>query len=131
MSIEDLRVLRDIVQKQATGIGVEDNPENNAVVQRPTPSLLKPRRNTTRRSGKPGPPDEKRARASQRRLEKLESLLNVLSTDDRWAMIHERTLQLVGDAELEALEDDAFWSAMGEMNFRFTIPEMDQLLDGA
>jgi hypothetical protein len=73
----------------------------------------------------------KNGRAFQRRLEKLESLLNVLSTDDRWAMIHERTLQLVGDAELEALEDDAFWSAMGEMNFRFTIPEMDQLLDGA
>jgi hypothetical protein len=68
-------------------------------------------------------------RALHRRLEKLEAVLNILSTDDKWAIVHERALQLMSG--LEALEDDAFWTAMGEMNFRFTIPEMDQLLAGA
>jgi hypothetical protein len=68
-------------------------------------------------------------RALHRRLEKLEAVLNILSTDDKWAIVHERALQLMSGPE--ALEDDAFWTAMGEMNFRFTIPEMDQLLAGA
>ena len=34
MSTEDLRVLRDIVHRQADGITIEDTPENNAVVER-------------------------------------------------------------------------------------------------
>jgi hypothetical protein len=67
----------------------------------------------------------------QRRLEKLESVLNVLSTEDKWTMIHDRALQLTSDPNCEGPEDDAFWTAMGEMNVRFTIPEMDQLLAGA
>jgi hypothetical protein len=67
----------------------------------------------------------------QRRLEKLESVLNVLSTEDKWTMIHDRALQLMSDPNFNVKEDDAFWIAMGETNVRFTIPEMDQLLDGA
>jgi hypothetical protein len=94
-------------------------------------------------------------RALQRRLEKLESMVNVLSTEDKWTMIHDRTLQLISDEDLEILEeiamqkagnvveptaqrlaaiarfDDAFWIAMGQVNVRFTIPEMDQLLTEA
>jgi hypothetical protein len=34
LSIEDLRVLRDIVVKQASGIVVDDTPLNHEVVQR-------------------------------------------------------------------------------------------------
>jgi hypothetical protein len=34
LSIEDLRILRDIVVKQAAGIAVEDTPLNHQVVQR-------------------------------------------------------------------------------------------------
>jgi len=34
MSTEDLRVLRDIVHRQADGITVEVTPENNAVIER-------------------------------------------------------------------------------------------------
>jgi hypothetical protein len=34
MSTEDLRVLRDIVQRQAAGLVVECNTENDAVIQR-------------------------------------------------------------------------------------------------
>jgi hypothetical protein len=46
-------------------------------------------------------------------------------------MIHDRARQLTSDPNCEGPEDDAFWTAMGEMNVRFTIPEMDQLLAGA
>jgi hypothetical protein len=67
----------------------------------------------------------------QRRLEKLESALNVLSTEDKWTIVHDRARQLTSDPNCEGPEDDAFWTAMGEMNVRFTIPEMDQLLDEA
>jgi hypothetical protein len=95
-------------------------------------------------------------RALQRRLEKLESVLNVLSTEDKWTMIHDRALQLMSDNDLVILEeiavlqkagraveqtperlgtiarfDGACMTAMGEGNIRFTIPEMDQLLAGA
>lgn len=84
-----------------------------------------------------------------RRLEKLESTLNVLSTEDKWKRIHDRALELMSDEDLEVLEaaeaanqtpeqfaamarfDDACMTAMGEGNVRFTIPEMDQLLQGA
>jgi hypothetical protein len=34
MSTEDLRLLRDIVQRQNAGIAVEETAENNAVIQR-------------------------------------------------------------------------------------------------
>jgi hypothetical protein len=68
-------------------------------------------------------------RGLQRRQKKLEAVLNVLSTEDKWTMIHVRALQLMSDRDTEALEDSAFWTAMGEMNVRFTIPEMDQLLE--
>jgi hypothetical protein len=70
----------------------------------------------------------KNSRALHRRLEKLESALNVLSGEDKWTIIHDRALQLMSDPDREAQDDDAFWTAMGEMKFRFTIPEMDQLL---
>jgi hypothetical protein len=33
-------------------------------------------------------------RALQRRLEELEEVLNILSTGDEWAIVHERALQL-------------------------------------
>jgi hypothetical protein len=81
-----------------------------------------------------------------RRLEKLESILNVVSTEDKWKRIHDRALELMSDEDLGILEaaegryqaqehfaalarfDDACFTAMGEGNVRFTIPEMDQLL---
>jgi hypothetical protein len=34
ISTEDLRALRDIIQRQAAGITIEDTPENNAVIER-------------------------------------------------------------------------------------------------
>ena len=43
-------------------------------------------------------------RMLQRRLEKLEAVLNILSTDDKWAIVHERALELMSDADLEILE---------------------------
>jgi hypothetical protein len=96
------------------------------------------------------------ARTLHRRLEKLEAVLNVLSTDDKWAIVQERALRLLSDADVESLEeiamleiaggviaqtpecvaamarfDNAFWTAMSAENLRFTLPEMDQLLAGA
>ena len=83
-----------------------------------------------------------------RRLAKLESTLNVLSTEDKWKRIHDRALELMSEEDLELLErveeayqtpeqfaamarfDDACFTAMGEGSVRFTIPEMDQLLAG-
>jgi hypothetical protein len=78
------------------------------------------------------------------------------STEDKWAIVHERALRLLSDADVESLEeiamleitggliaqtsecvaamtrfDDAFWTAMSAANVRFTISEMDQLLAGA
>jgi hypothetical protein len=95
-------------------------------------------------------------RALQRRLEKLESVLNVLSKEDKWTVIHDRALQLMSDADLVIMEeiavlqkarrsveqtperlatiarfDDACMTAIGERNVRFTISEMDQLLESA
>ena len=95
-------------------------------------------------------------RALHRRLEKLEAVLNVLSADDKWAIVYERALQLMSHQDLELLEelaslenagsavdqdpesaavmarfDDAFWTAMDAANVRFTVPEMEQLLAGA
>jgi hypothetical protein len=81
-----------------------------------------------------------------RRLAKLESTLNVLSTEDKWKRIYDRALELMSDEDLEVLEaaeganqtpeqfaamvrfDAACMTAMAEGNVRFTIPEMDQLL---
>jgi hypothetical protein len=82
-------------------------------------------------------------------------MLHILSTDSKRAIVHQRALQLVSDRDLEVLEeiatieaadgpashsperasvtarfDEAFWTAMGSTNFRFTVPEMDQLLAG-
>jgi hypothetical protein len=34
MSTDDLRALRDIIQRQSDGITIEDTPENNAVIRR-------------------------------------------------------------------------------------------------
>jgi hypothetical protein len=83
-----------------------------------------------------------------RRLEKLESTLNVLSTEDKGKRIHDKALELMPDEDLEVLEaaeevnqtpeqfgaiarfDDACMTAMGEENVRFTTPQMDQLLAG-
>ena len=95
-------------------------------------------------------------RTLQTRLDKLEAVLNILPTDDKWAIVHQRALQLMSDRELEILEElasleivggaiaqthervsamarfeDAFWIAMSTAKVRFTIPEMDQLLVGA
>jgi hypothetical protein len=67
-------------------------------------------------------------RALHRRLEKLEAMLNVLSTDDKWAIVQERALQLISNQSAIASFEDAFWMAMGEGTVRFTVPEMDQLL---
>jgi hypothetical protein len=67
-------------------------------------------------------------RALHRRLEKLEAVLNVLSTDDKWAIVQERALQLISNQSAIASFEDALWMAMGEGTVRFTIPEMDQLL---
>jgi hypothetical protein len=64
-------------------------------------------------------------RALQRRLEKLEA---VLTTDDKWAIVHERAQELTSNQSAIANVEDAFWMAMGEGTVRFTIPEMDQLL---
>lgn len=88
----------------------------------------------------------------QRRLQKLEAALNILPTEEKWAIVHERALRLLSDAAVESLEeiamlvtggliaqtsecvaaltrfDDAFWTARSAANVRFTIPEMDHLL---
>ena len=71
------------------------------------------------------------ARTLQRRLEKLEAVLNIVSTDDKWGLIHERALELMSNRSAIANWEEAFWIAMGEGTVRFTIPEMDQLLAGA
>jgi hypothetical protein len=92
-----------------------------------TRSVSRRWRNTTRRWGRRGQAGEKR-HSLQRRLEKLESAFNVLSTEDKWTIVHDRARQLTSDPNCEGPEDDAFWTAMSEMNVRFTIPEMDQLL---
>jgi hypothetical protein len=88
-----------------------------------------------------------------RRLEKLESAMNVLSTEDKWKRIHDRALELMSDEDLDVLEeiaelqkaskvveqtparvaaiatsDDNFWITMRKVKVRFTVPEMDQLL---
>jgi len=68
------------------------------------------------------------ARTLQRRLVKLEAVLNILSTDDKWAIVHDRALELMSNQSAIANLEDAFWMAMGEGIVRFTIPEMDQLL---
>jgi hypothetical protein len=93
------------------------------------------------------------SRSLHRRLTKLEAVLNILSTDKKWAIVHERMLPLLSDGDLEVIArmegagsvvdpspehvavmarfDDAFWTAMGAANIHFTVPEMDQLLTGA
>jgi len=68
------------------------------------------------------------ARTLQRRLVKLEAVLNILSTDDKWAIVHDRALELMSNQSAIANLEDAFWMAMGEGIVRFTIPEMGQLL---
>jgi len=63
-----------------------------------------------------------------RRLAKLEAIANVLSTEDKWALIERGALQLMSDRNNIVSSEDAFWMAMGANTVRFTIPEMDQLL---
>ena len=53
------------------------------------------------------------ARMLHRRLEKLEAVLNVLLTDDKWAVVHERALQLMSDQDLEILEELALLENAG------------------
>jgi hypothetical protein len=55
-------------------------------------------------------------------------ILEEIATLQKAGSVVEQTAQ-----RLAAIDrfDDAFWTAMGETNVRFTIPEMDQLLDGA
>ena len=52
-------------------------------------------------------------RALNRRLEKLEAVLNVLSTDDKWAILNDRALQLMSNQSAIANLDDAFWIGDG------------------
>jgi hypothetical protein len=81
-----------------------------------------------------------------RRLEKLESSLNVLSTADKWKRIRDRALEIMSEEDLEVLKaadreyqtaeqfaamtrfNDACFTAMGEGNVRFTVSKMDLLL---
>jgi hypothetical protein len=63
-----------------------------------------------------------------RRLEKLEVVLNVLSTGDKWSIVHKRALELMSNQSATANSEGAFWMAMSDGTVRFTIPEMDLLL---
>jgi hypothetical protein len=93
------------------------------------------------------------SRSLRRRLTKLEAVLSILSTDDKWAIVSEQALRLLSDGDQDVIArtegagsavdpspehvavmarfDDAFWMAMGAANIHFTVPEMDQLLAGA
>ena len=53
LSIEDLRILRDIVVKQAAGITVEDTPLNQEVVQRWNAACDEARADHARYAAKP------------------------------------------------------------------------------
>jgi hypothetical protein len=46
------------------------------------------------------------------RLEKLEAVLNVLSTTDKWALIENRARQLISDRTAISEPEDVFWIAM-------------------
>jgi hypothetical protein len=92
-------------------------------------------------------------RSLHRRLERLEAVSNVLSTEDKWSILHRGALELMSDDDLLILEemavlrdagqeieqtpereavtvryDEACMKALAEQNVRFTISEMDQLL---
>jgi len=53
LSLEDLRILRDIVVKQAAGIPVEDTPLNHEVVQRGNEACDLAKANHARHAAKP------------------------------------------------------------------------------
>ncbi len=88
------------------------------------------------------------------RLAKLEAGVNILSTEDKWKAIERRALQLTSNEDLIILEemvvlrdagkeieqtperkavsaryDEAYMTALAEQNVRFTIPELDELLE--
>jgi hypothetical protein len=96
------------------------------------------------------------SRALHRRLTKLEAVANIPSTEDQWRSVRARTLQLMSDDDLRIMEevallqgageqvestpereamsaryDEATFRALGEQKVRFTVAEMDQLLQDA
>jgi hypothetical protein len=91
-----------------------------------------------------------------RRLTKLEAVTNIPSTEDKWRSLRVRTLQLMSDDDLRIMEEvavlqeageevastpereamlaryeEATFQALGEQKVRFTVAEMDQLLQDA
>jgi hypothetical protein len=96
------------------------------------------------------------SRALHRRLDKLEATTNVPSTDDKWRSVRARALQFLSDDDLGIMEEiavsleagkevesipereamlaryeEATFRALGEQKIRFTVAEMDQLLQDA
>jgi hypothetical protein len=93
------------------------------------------------------------SRALHRRLTKLEAVTNIPSTEDKWRSLRVRTLQLMSDDDLRIMEEvailqeagkevestpereamlarygEATFRAIGELPVRFTVAEMDVLL---
>ena len=85
---------------------------------------------------------------------KLEAVVKIPSTEDKWNAIHAKALQKTSIADLEILAemlssqeggelmeqtpelasamarwDEACMAVIAEQNIRFTIPEMDQLME--
>jgi hypothetical protein len=92
-------------------------------------------------------------RSLHRRLARLEEVSNVLSTEDKWKLLHRGALELMSDQDLEILEqiaslreaghaieltpawqtvteryDEAIGTALANKRIPFTISEMDQLM---
>jgi hypothetical protein len=93
-------------------------------------------------------------RGLHRRLARLEVVSNVLSTGDKWKLLHRGALELMSDEDIEILEqmallreagnatdeltpawqavtkryDEAIGVALANKRIPFTISEMDQLL---